>query len=153
MRDESPTTEASGEPVPRDGTTGNTQVRIWRISIWKSIVVAALLLATSIGSLEMTRGAEEQGIDYCVFAHELAGARLNVSLLQQQLAAPVAVRTTRTGPDGCGTFPGIPHGHPVMIVVWTDDGFSTGSTGWRDLDERDEIVTIQLKSQESPLSD
>jgi hypothetical protein len=110
-----------------------------------------VLSVVTLGPIVMGHDIEAIRIAYCVTAHSNMGEPLNVSLLQQQPLEPVIVVTGTTNPDGCGEFTAVPGALPVMIVIWTTDGFSTGSTGWLDSNDVTGSLVISLASQASPL--
>jgi hypothetical protein len=141
------------EEMP-DAPTGGIHIPIGRTSIGLRFVgIMALLFIVSAGLLVLTRDTEAAHVAYCVTADGEASESLNVSLMQQRPDQPVRVLTGETKADGCGEFGTVPRGRPIMVVVWTDDGYGTGSTGWLDPDNVSGILSIQLESQASPLVD
>lgn len=126
----------------------------WRVPAGRILgLILALLVIVSVGLTAVTGTSEATRIGYCATGESFSGEALHVSLLQKGAEDPVRVRTGETTLDGCGEFFVIPRGLPVMIVVWTDDGYSTGSTGWIDLDAVPGTLAIELKSQASPTVD
>jgi hypothetical protein len=132
---------------------GAFQILVWRTPLVRSVAVfLALVCVVSIGSIFATRDASATRIAYCATAIDRPGEPFNVSVLQQRPDAPLTLLTSETEADGCGEFQTVPRDRPIMIVVWTDDGFSTGSTGWLDPGKVSGTLPIQLTSQASPLA-
>jgi hypothetical protein len=137
-----------------DAQIGVFQALIWRPPPIRSVVVSLALAAAVLGGMALvTRDTSATRIAYCATSIDRPGELLNVSVMQQQPDAPVTLLTSETEADGCGEFQAVPRGRPVMIVVWTDDGYSTGSTGWVEPGNVTETLSIQLESQAFPLAD
>ncbi len=133
--------------VPTDGI----HILLRRTPIGRPLaVIMGLLLVVSAGFLVMTKDAEAVRIAFCTTANRNADELLHVSLLQQRPDEPLELRSGETEPDGCGEFQAVPRGRPVMIVVWAEDGFRTGSTGWVDPDTISGTLPIMIESQASP---
>lgn len=133
---------------------GGIHMLHWRMPAGRILgLILALLVMLSVGLTAVTGTTQATRIGYCATGESVSAETLHVSLLQQGAEDPVRMRRGETTPDGCGEFFVIPRGLPVMIVVWTDDGYSTGSTGWIDLDTVPATLAIELKSQASPTVD
>ncbi len=131
---------------------GDALILLWRTPVgrWFAIVTAVLFFS-AVGLVAMTAETGAVGIAYCVTAQDSLEEPLHVSLMEQRSSGPARVLTGETRQDGCGEFSTVPRTGPVMIVVWTTDGFRTGSTGWLDPDAVSEPLVISLASQASPL--
>ena len=130
---------------------GGIHLLPWHAPVGRTFaLIMAVLFVVSVGLMAITRETEPTRIVYCASGESHSGEALHVSLLQQGAEDPVRMRTGETGPDGCGEFQVIPRERPVMIVVWTDDGYSTGSTGWIDPQAGAETLAIELESQATP---
>jgi len=137
-----------------DAQIGVFQGLIWRPPLVRSVVVFLALAAAVLGGMAfVTRDTSATPIAYCATSIDRPGESLNVSVMQQQPDAPVALLTSKTEADGCGEFQTVPRGRPIMIVVWADDGYRTGTSGWVDPDTISGTIPIQLESQASPLVD
>jgi hypothetical protein len=123
----------------------------WHNPINRAIpLVLVMFFIVAVGILAFTGTTKATSLVYCAFGETSSGEALHASLLQQGAEDPVRMRDGRTGADGCGEFEVIPRDRPVMIVVWTDDGYSSGSTGWIDPLAVTESLAIELKSQGAP---
>ena len=123
----------------------------WQTPINRAIpLVMVLLFIAAVGIVALTGTTTATSLVYCASGEFHSGEALQASLLQQGAEDPVRMRDGRTGLDGCGEFQVIPRDRPVMIVVWTSDGYSTGSTGWIDPLAVTETLAIELESQTTP---
>jgi len=133
---------------------GAFQILLWRTPLVRAVTAfLALAIVVLAGLTFVTRDTSATRIAYCATNIDGPGAPLNVSVMQWQADAQMTLLTGETEVNGCGEFQTIPRDRPVMIVVWTDDGFSTGSTGWLDPDNVTGTLAIELESQASPLVD
>lgn len=130
---------------------GGIHMLHWRVPAGRILgLMLALLVIVSVGLTAVTGTIDATRIAYCATGESNPGEALHVTLLQQGADDPVRMHTGETTVNGCGEFFVIPRELPVMIVVWSDDGYSSGSTGWIDPDAISGTLAIELKSQASP---